>query len=112
MRTYRRLSSILVLVFMLVGIVGSTYAQEPEPESEMSTQATIDTTFTYQGKLTDGGEPAEGEYDLQFELHDDATADSQVGSTISTTEVITDGLFRNEKEITFAFLTGQSGRSE
>ena len=28
------------------------------------------TAFTYQGKLTDGGNPANGSYDLQFALFD------------------------------------------
>src|SRR5437870_7471033 len=36
------------------------------------------TAFTYQGKLTDGGAPANGTYDLQFTLFDGASA--QVGA--------------------------------
>ncbi len=35
------------------------------------------TTFTYQGKLTDGGSPANGNYDLQFTLWDALTAGTQ-----------------------------------
>ena len=31
-------------------------------------------TFTYQGRLTDGGTPATGIYDLQFLLFDSASA--------------------------------------
>ena len=32
------------------------------------------TAFTYQGRLTDGGNPADGSYDLTFKLFDTATA--------------------------------------
>ena len=31
------------------------------------------TAFTYQGKLTDAGNPANGNYDLQFKLFDTPT---------------------------------------
>jgi hypothetical protein len=37
------------------------------------------TGFTYQGKLTDGGAPANGNYDLQFALFDSADGGAQVG---------------------------------
>ena len=40
------------------------------------------TAFTYQGRLTDNGGPANGNYDLQFVLRDAAMAGGQVGSAI------------------------------
>ena len=43
------------------------------------------TAFTYQGKLTDGGSAANGNYDLQFALFDSPT----VGTQISTTQALT-----------------------
>ena len=43
------------------------------------------TGFTYQGKLTDGGSVANGNYDLQFALFDSPT----VGTQISTTQALT-----------------------
>lgn len=52
------------------------------------------TAFTYQGQLNDGGNPANGLYDLTFQLWNDATAGSQVGSTLTDTAVgVTNGLF-------------------
>ena len=33
------------------------------------------TAFTYQGRLTDGGSPADGEYDFRFRLYDAASGD-------------------------------------
>src|SRR5258708_7281101 len=39
------------------------------------------TSFTFQGRLTDGGTPATGNYDLQFALFDSAAAGAQIGAT-------------------------------
>jgi len=51
-------------------------------------QALAQTTgFTYQGKLTDGGAPANGNYDLQFALFDSADGGAQVGQTQTVTAV-------------------------
>ncbi len=50
--------------------------------------------FTYQGHLRQNGAPADGNYDLTFELYDAASAGVQVGSTITETGfAVTDGLF-------------------
>ena len=58
----------LVLTFMSLFIVclmvGRAEAQQ--------------TAFTYQGKLTDNGSPANGNYDLQFDLWDATTGGNQV----------------------------------
>jgi hypothetical protein len=90
------LAGLLAIVLLLGLTTGWSQAQEVEPQSDVNAQATVGTAFTYQGKLTDGRNPANGEYDFQFDLHDDPTADSQVGSTINVTKVITDGLFTVE----------------
>ncbi|NOT61561.1 MAG: hypothetical protein HOP19_15195 [Acidobacteria bacterium] len=45
--------------------------------------ATAQTTgFTYQGKLTDAGNPANGSYDLQFKLFDTLAGGAQQGATL------------------------------
>ncbi len=41
------------------------------------------TALTYQGKLTDNGNPANGSYDLQFALFDNLTGGTQIGSTLT-----------------------------
>lgn len=52
------------------------------------------TEFTYQGKLSDGGVPANGSYDLQFRLFDDPAAGTQLGQTISVPAVtVVQGIF-------------------
>src|SRR5947207_9033464 len=48
-------------------------------------------SFTYQGKLTDGGAPANGNYDLQFALFDNASGGAQIGSTQTVTNVSASG---------------------
>jgi hypothetical protein len=52
------------------------------------------TTFTYQGKLNDGGAPANGSYDLQFALFPVPASGDQIGATIARASVIvTSGVF-------------------
>ncbi len=41
------------------------------------------TSFTYQGRLTDTGAPANGSYDLQFGLFDNSSGGTQIGSTLT-----------------------------
>jgi pectin methylesterase-like acyl-CoA thioesterase len=56
--------------------------------------APLGTGFTYQGKLSDGGAPANGEYDLQFTLYDALSSGSSVGGTVTLDDVsVTNGLF-------------------
>src|SRR5213078_4585549 len=48
----------------------------------LATNASAQTTaFTYQGRLTDGGTLANGNYDLQFALWDSLGGGSQIGAT-------------------------------
>ena len=50
--------------------------------------------FTYQGRLTDGGTAANGNYDLQFALFDSLSGGSQVGSTQTiNTVAVSNGVF-------------------
>ena len=52
------------------------------------------TAFTYQGRLADGGAPANGSYDLRFTLHDAETAGLQYGPSLTNAPVVvTDGYF-------------------
>src|SRR5215813_13475972 len=54
------------------------------------------TTFTYQGKLTDSGNLANGQYDFQFKLFDTMTlgTGTQFGTIITVSNVtVTNGIF-------------------
>src|SRR5437660_4287629 len=62
----------------------------------MGASATLGQTsnFTYQGRLTDGGTPANGNYDLQFVLFDSLSGGAQVGSTQTiNTVAVSNGVF-------------------
>ena len=52
-----------------------------------STVLAMSTEFTYQGRLHVGGDPAEGAYDVQFQLFDDAAAGNQVGATLEADDL-------------------------
>jgi hypothetical protein len=51
------------------------------------------TAFTYNGRLMDGGNPANAEYDLRFSVFDDPAAGNQVGPTLTRTATAVNGLF-------------------
>src|SRR5262245_59004760 len=57
------------------------------------------TQFTYQGKLSDSGSPASGNYDFQFKLFDTLTVGTgvQQGTTITLAGVaVTSGIFTTQ----------------
>ena len=65
------------------------------------------TAFTYQGKLTDGANPASGLYDITFTLFDAATAGNQVGSTlVGSAMPVTNGLFTTSLDFGSGPFTG------
>src|SRR2546422_9598013 len=56
--------------------------------------ASLGTAFTYQGRLTDNGTPANGNYDLRFILYNTESNGSQVGNTLTNESVaVSNGLF-------------------
>lgn len=72
------------LVLVLLSLVGPLIARA----------APLNTAFTYQGRLTDGSNPAEGDYDFQFILFNAAVGGSAVGNTNTLADVpVTNGLF-------------------
>src|SRR6185295_20095957 len=61
---------------------------------QLSTAHAQGTAFTYQGRLSDGGSPATGNYDLRLRLASDALGNNYVGPTLLTNGVpVTSGLF-------------------
>lgn len=52
------------------------------------------TAFTYQGRLDDGGRPANGAYDLRFAIYDATSGGSQYGPMLTNNAVsVSNGLF-------------------
>lgn len=65
----------------------------------------IGTTFTYQGTLEDGGNPANGSYDLQFRALDGTG--TQVGPLLSLPDVaISNGVFSVQLDFGLTVFTG------
>lgn len=60
----------------------------------MSSAQPLGTAFTYQGRLNDGGGPADGTYDLRFILFDAGVGGTQQGPAVTRDDVtVTGGLF-------------------
>lgn len=79
--TYTRACARIIVLFVALLLSGrATMAQT--------------TAFTYQGKLTDAGNPANGNYDLQFKLFDALSSGAQQGATITNPMVTaSNGIF-------------------
>ena len=72
--------------------------------------AQLGTAFTYQGRLSDGGAPANGKYDLIFTLHDDPLNPGALGNVIVTqpNTPVSNGLFTVQLDFGATFFNGQS----
>ena len=73
------------------GYHGGNTTSDLEPRA---LQARLGSAITYQGQLLDGGVPAEGSYDLRFDLFDSAKGGTQIGGTITLEDqVVVNGVF-------------------
>src|SRR5437763_16769494 len=67
------------------------------------------TAITYQGRLLDGGLPANGNYDLVFSLYDDISEGSQIGTTLTNSPLaVTNGLFTAALDFGKSAFNGES----
>jgi hypothetical protein len=68
----------------------------------------LDGSFTYQGRLMEAGEPANGSFDFQFSLWQDASAGTQTGSTIAVDGLaVTDGLVQANLDFGVGFTSSR-----
>jgi hypothetical protein len=105
MRVKRSVVCVLVmgLVMAAAGGVGLTQ----EPRAKVAPQAPVGTSFTYQGRLTDGGSPASGSYDFRFIVYDAEIGGSQQGSIVYEEDVAaSDGFFTVELDFGAGVFTG------
>jgi len=87
MKTKLALTALVLFALLLPGS-SSGIAQGEVP------QAALGTAITYQGRLTDGGLPANSTYDFLFTLYNAELGGSQVGSLVTKNDVlVTDGYF-------------------
>ncbi|MHC4546427.1 MAG: coiled-coil domain-containing protein [Planctomycetota bacterium] len=69
----------------------------------------VGTKFTYQGRLIDANNAADGFYDFQFRLYDDPNTGSQQGSTIDLNDLdVIDGYFTVELDFGSDVFDGNS----
>ena len=78
---FTKLNYVVVTLALLALFAGSIVA------------APSGTAFTYQGRLTVGANVANGNYDLNFSLYDALSSGSQVGSSLTNTAAVSNGLF-------------------
>src|ERR1043165_6112574 len=72
--------TVIILTLLLLSTCPPTFAQT--------------TLFTYQGKVTDAGTPANGSYDFEFRLFDALSGGNQIGSTNPVNSVlVANGIF-------------------
>lgn len=71
--------------------------------------APLGTAFTYQGKLTDSGTPAQGIYDLRFTVYDSAGGGNAVAGPVTTSPVgVTNGVFTVTLDLGARVFSGQA----
>ncbi len=84
-----------ILCILLAGVAAAAVAtaQAKPAQPRMRSQSTQGNPFTYQGRLKLNDEPITDNCQMAFRLYDHATNGSVVGSAITTTVPISDGLF-------------------
>jgi hypothetical protein len=106
MKARRTFSGLLALGLALILTVGMSAAQGRAPQASSAPLDLMGTGFTYQGYLTDGGSPADDDYDFQFTLYDDG------GTPLGTVDVedhtVNDGLFTVVLDFGPDLLTGDA----
>lgn len=109
MRTTTSMLALVLVMALLAASGPAVGAQGPDPQAAAGLVAPLGTAFTYQGRLTDGGSPADGAYDLSFALYDASSGGSQVGSTLTENDVpVTDGLFTVQLDFGSGAFTGEA----
>ncbi|MBN1507559.1 MAG: hypothetical protein JW955_11975 [Sedimentisphaerales bacterium] len=92
----------------LLSLLAATAVLVPVPP-QASAQTPVGTAFTYQGRLTDGGSPANGQYDLQFTLYDAEIDGNTVGNPVGVEDQqVTSGLFTMRLDFGAGVFTGDA----
>lgn len=104
-----------MVVLALLAVAGRSVVADPSQagqaqQGNVQLAGTVASKISYQGRLTDAvGNPLSGSYDLMFQLWNDATAGSQVGSDIVKNGVpVSNGLFTVELDVPQSALNGQA----
>lgn len=81
----------------------------PPSDPVQANAVALGTGFSYQGRLTDGGAPANAVYDLRFVLYDDEVAGASVGAVIEKADLsVVNGVFVTNLDFGASAFNGDS----
>lgn len=85
---------IVLMIGLLLGLGTTASASRTDAPAAIGPLAATTRAFTYQGRLTNGGVPANGAYDFTFILYDASVGGSQSGPVVTRNDVpVSNGLF-------------------
>ena len=110
MKAYRNVLLILATLILALALSLVAQAEPPAPSSGLTLAGIVASKISYQGRLTDtAGNPLNGSYNLLFQLWNDATAGSQIGSNIVRNNVpVGNGLFTVDLDVPQDAFNGQA----
>ena len=90
-------------------ILALTLAFGLQPLAFLHAASPLGTAFTYQGCLNDGGQPANGSYDLRFAVFDAVSGPSQIGGVLTNVAtLVANGLFTVTLDFGPGVFTGEA----
>lgn len=93
MRQKRLIAAILFAAAALVAVPAVTVMGDEADEGGATVRAAaaLGNAITYQGRLTEGGAPANGVYDFRFTLYNEVVGGTQRGNIVIQENVLVDG---------------------
>jgi len=103
-----KLAITMTIAFVaLLLLAGGVTAQSLSPE--VPETAPLGSAFTYQGRLSEENNPADGDYDFRFILYDDGIGGTQIGSTLGVgDQPVNEGYFTVMLDLGTSVFTGQA----
>lgn len=100
-------NTVLLALGLLLFLGGSILvAHRTLAQGDVGAQAAMGTAFTYQGQLTQSGNPVSDNCDFTFTLHDALTDGNQVGSVLKNDVQVQDGHFAVDLDFGSDVFTG------
>ena len=93
-------------LLIIIALLASNYAAQDKPAAPQASA----TPFTFQGKLTVMGNPANAAYDLKFDLYQDLTGGTSLGTLTVEDVPVTSGIFTVTLDFGTANFTDGTGR--
>lgn len=99
----------VILLASMFLFAPSAHVGAQEPVVDASAGAALGTAFTYQGRLNDNGNPANGVYDFQFSIFDAVSGGLQVGANLEKGNIdVKDGYFSVSIDFGSNVFTGEA----